>query len=298
MATNQGFKSLIPRPGVLDAKYLYHWLRCHKEYLQSLGNGATFKELSKAAVNRIEVPVPPMEDQRRIAAILDQADALRAKRRQALAYLVDLIQSIFLDMFGSDSIPAVPANELMPTMRNGLSPVTAGEHRATVLTLSAVTQGAFDPLAVKPGMFAGEPSGDKRVSASDFLMCRGNGNLALVGAGVFSAEDRPDLVFPDTVIAGRVDTAKIALPYLDAAWRQPAVRRQIVAVARTTNGTYKVNQQTLSSVTVPLPPLSLQRAFAARIAKVRVHHSAVTRAIAAERELFESLQARAFGGGL
>lgn len=82
MATNQGFKSLIPKTGILDAKYLYHWLRSHKEYLKSLGNGATFKELSKAVVARVEIPVPPLDEQRRIAAILDQADALRAKRHQ------------------------------------------------------------------------------------------------------------------------------------------------------------------------------------------------------------------------
>lgn len=100
MATNQGFKSLIPRAEVVDPKYLYHWLRTNKSHLQSLGNGATFKELSKAAVARIEIPVPDLGEQRRIAAILDQADLLRAQRRQALAHIDDLIQSIFLDMFG------------------------------------------------------------------------------------------------------------------------------------------------------------------------------------------------------
>jgi type I restriction enzyme S subunit len=183
-------------------------------------------------------------------------------------------------------------------MRNGLSPATAGEHSATVLTLSAVTQGAFDPLAVKHGVFAVEPPQDKRVSAGDFLMCRGNGNLALVGAGVFSAVDRAELVFPDTVIAGRVDAARVELPYLNAAWKQPEVRRQIASVARTTNGTYKVNQKTLSSVLVPLPPVALQRAFTDRIARVSAQRAATIRATAIEHELLASLQARAFAGDL
>ena len=103
MATNQGFKSFIPKAGILDAKFLFHWLRKNRAYLESLGNGATFKEVSKATVSRIEIDLPPIADQRRIAAILDQADALRAKRREALAQLDSLTQSIFIEMFG-DSV--------------------------------------------------------------------------------------------------------------------------------------------------------------------------------------------------
>ncbi len=113
MATNQGFKSFVPKAGVVDAKYLYHWLRANRTYLESLGNGATFKEVSKATVSRIEVPLPPVPQQKRIAAILDHADTLRAKRREAIARLDELTQSIFIDMFGDPSsnsrgLPAMP----------------------------------------------------------------------------------------------------------------------------------------------------------------------------------------------
>ncbi len=100
MATNQGFKSFVPNRERLHAKFLYHWLRRNRPYLESLGNGATFKEVSKAVVARIELPLPPLPEQRRIAEILDKADALRATRRAALAQLDTLTQSIFLDMFG------------------------------------------------------------------------------------------------------------------------------------------------------------------------------------------------------
>lgn len=100
MATNQGFKSFIPNRDRLDAKYLYYWLRANRQYLESLGNGATFKEVSKAVVSRIEIPLPPLPEQQRIAAVLDKADALRAKRRAAIQKLDELTQAIFLDMFG------------------------------------------------------------------------------------------------------------------------------------------------------------------------------------------------------
>ena len=100
MATNQGFKSFVPNPERIDVPYLYWWLQANRMYLQGLGNGATFKEVSKAVVSRIEIPLPPLPEQRRIADILDQADALRAKRRVALADLDNLTKSVFLEIFG------------------------------------------------------------------------------------------------------------------------------------------------------------------------------------------------------
>lgn len=242
--------------------------------------------------------LPKLDDQRRIAAILDHADVLRAKRSQVLAHLDTLAQSIFHDMFGAAEIPKVRAGDLMPDMRNGLSPATAGRHKATVLTLSAVTRGAFDPSANKVGHFATDPSEDKRVSALDFLMCRGNGNKEMVGVGAYSDCDRPDLVFPDTVIAGRVDPEVILLPFLNAAWKQRDVRRQIESGARTTNGTYKVNQKSLASVTLPLPARGLQEQFGRRVAQIDALRTVVKRAINGDNELFASLQSRAFRGDL
>lgn len=297
MATNQGFKSLVPGPDV-DAKYLYHWLKSRTDYLQSLGNGATFKELSKKTTEQILVPLPPLPEQRRIAAILDHADALRTKRRQVLAHLDSLTQAVFTEMFSAGDFDPVQAGVLMPNMRNGLSPATSGTHKAQVLTLASVTQGLFNPSAVKPGVFAIEPPADKRITNRDFLMCRGNGNKAFVGVGTYARENRPDLVFPDTVIAGTVDKTLVTMPFLEAAWRRRDIRAQIESVARTTNGTYKVNQRTLSGVVVRVPPLDLQEAFAARVARAAQQHAAVQRATTADNELFASLQARAFRGEL
>lgn len=100
MATNQGFKSLVPDTRLADAGYLYWWLRSHRAFMESLGNGATFKEVSKAVVSRVKIPLPPLEDQRRIAAILDQADALRSKRRNILTRLGELPGILFSTAFG------------------------------------------------------------------------------------------------------------------------------------------------------------------------------------------------------
>src|SRR5206468_2529119 len=121
MATNQGFKSFIPKPGRVHAKFLYWWLRSHRAYLEGLGNGATFKEVSKEVVARIEIKLPPLAEQRRIAEVLDRAEELRAKRRAALAQLDNLTQSIFLDLFGDfRSHRSVPLESLASNKRHAL----------------------------------------------------------------------------------------------------------------------------------------------------------------------------------
>lgn len=100
MATNQGFKSFVPKTDQIHAKFLYHWLRTNRSYLESLGNGATFKEVSKSVISRVKISLPLLEEQQRIADILDRAEALRAKRQETLAQLDELTQSIFIEMFG------------------------------------------------------------------------------------------------------------------------------------------------------------------------------------------------------
>lgn len=99
VATNQGFKSLVPSSRI-HAEYLYWWLTANRSRMEQLGRGATFKEVSKRIVAEVRIPLPPLEEQRRIAAILDKADELRAKRRRARSHLADLQGSLFKAMFG------------------------------------------------------------------------------------------------------------------------------------------------------------------------------------------------------
>jgi type I restriction enzyme S subunit len=99
----RGVASLRARPE-LDDKYLWHWLTRSERDLASKGRGATFLQVNKNDIGEMPIVLPPLSEQRRIAAILDHADALRAKRRQVLAHLDSLTHSIFNEMFS-----AVPA---------------------------------------------------------------------------------------------------------------------------------------------------------------------------------------------
>lgn len=100
MATNQGFKSLIPGPK-LDSRFLYHAIKRLVPLIQERGNGATFKEVSKSVLSEIPVCFPKsLQQQRRIGAILDKADGIRRKRQTSLVMANEFLKSIFLLMFG------------------------------------------------------------------------------------------------------------------------------------------------------------------------------------------------------
>jgi type I restriction enzyme, S subunit len=154
------------------------------------------------------------------------------------------------------------ASFLTETPRNGVSPSEGGTVRCEVLTLSAITGATFSESASKEADFKSNPPSSKRVDHRDFLVCRGNGNKHLVGLGFFPKQDLPDVVFPDTMIALRVDSSRINREYLEFAWRSKRVRAQIEAGARTTNGTFKINQGTVGGIQIPVPPIEEQRRIA------------------------------------
>ena len=99
MYCNQGFKNLVCSDKIFN-RYLYHFLKSKTDYLNSLGRGATFKEISKSIVENIEVPLPPPDEQRKIAAVLDKVSNLIAKRRQQLEKLDEMVKARFVEMFG------------------------------------------------------------------------------------------------------------------------------------------------------------------------------------------------------
>ena len=96
----RGVAGLRAKDGDLSQTYLGHWLDHVAPALRRQGRGATFLQVSKSDIASLQIPLPSLAEQKRIAGILDAADALRAKRREALAQLDVLLQSTFLEMFG------------------------------------------------------------------------------------------------------------------------------------------------------------------------------------------------------
>ncbi|GAB2870868.1 hypothetical protein GCM10027074_43120 [Streptomyces deserti] len=289
-----GVKVLSAQQG-FDPKYLYWFLSSVD--IPSAGYSRHFKFLKD-----ITVVKPPLQEQRRIAAVLDQVDALRTKRRQSIALLEDLAQSIFLNMF--DRQPSGKGRMvnldmvLERKLSNGISPSSRGDVEAKVLTLSAVTGGSFNSSAWKVGTFTQDPTSTYAVTKNLFMVCRGNGNKRLVGKGVFADANMADTVYPDTVLAAPIRPDMITREYLTHVWSTPQVRQQIESAARTTNGTYKVNQKTMGAVTFWLPHSQEQHAFVRKVLAIRQAKRHNESHLAVLDDLFLSLQHRAFSGTL
>lgn len=98
--TNQAICNIQPDENICDVNYLYRFLEASKPYLLSRRVGGGQPNISQGVIKDLEVPLPPLAEQRRIAAILDQADELKQKRQQAIEKLDQLLQATFIDMFG------------------------------------------------------------------------------------------------------------------------------------------------------------------------------------------------------
>lgn len=101
VAINQDLRALLIKDdNVIDKRYLLHFLESKEKYLESQGKGATVKGITLDVLEEIDVPLPTLTEQKRIASILDKADAIRRKRQQAIQLADDFLRAVFLDMFG------------------------------------------------------------------------------------------------------------------------------------------------------------------------------------------------------
>jgi type I restriction enzyme, S subunit len=116
--TNQAICHIVPDPNRADVRYLFRAMQSKVSEIIGRAVGGAQPNINQGIVRDLSVPLPPLPEQRRIAAILDQAETLRTQRRTALALLDTLTQSIFLDMFGDpvdnpQNFKACPLGEII-----------------------------------------------------------------------------------------------------------------------------------------------------------------------------------------
>jgi type I restriction enzyme, S subunit len=286
-----GVKLLAPNP-IVDPRYLFHYLA--STALSSAGYSRHFKLLKGTLV-----PVPPLDEQRRIVRVLDAGDRIRCARRTTLSILADLRTSVLMETLRRGRTHIKPFAELLAcSLRNGLSPANSGQYPGHVLTLSALKDGHLDDDARKPCFFDRPPSPQQMVTRETFLISRGNGNLRLVGIGAIAQADAPGVTFPDTMISAKLDPKVVNPEYLAAIWTSRAIRDQIERAATTTNGTYKINQAKLAEVKVPLLDAVTQQEFGAAAAGIASQRGRLLRDLTELEALRASLQHRAFNGEL
>lgn len=173
-----------------------------------------------------------------------------------------------------------------------------------VLRLTALRDGRIDLSQFKLGALTASEAQQFQVAEGDFFVSRGNGSLKFVGRGGLVEADpsASPVAFPDTLIRVRTDPKIVNPGFLRAVWNGPLVRSQIERTARTTAGIYKVNQQDLRRVLLPLPPLAEQQRIVAeverRMSGIEEMETAVEANLNRTVRLRQSILKRAFEGAL
>ncbi len=293
----------------LDARYLYRWFSSTRlqTLVRSFGRQTT--NISNLDIQRcrdLEMPLPPLLEQRRIAAILDQADALRAKRREALAQLDSLTQSIFIEMFGDPVANPLgwPETLKLGAVADIASGVTKGRKIGDVptrivpyLAVANVQDKALSLSGVKE-IEATEPEiGRYRLFRNDLLLTEG-GDPDKLGRGTLWNDELPECIHQNHIFRVRL-TSRALLP-LFLNWLVGSTRgkKYFLRSAKQTTGIASINMTQLREFPLLLPPVSLQQTFAARIQAVESLRATHRAALAELDALFASLQHRAFAGQL
>jgi type I restriction enzyme S subunit len=269
------------------------------EKLRHMSIGGVIKYIKIGNLTDAELPLPSLPEQRRIAAILDQAEALRAKRREALARLDSLTQSIFEEMFGD--IQNIYAN--WPTKRLGeiLDFLTSGsrgwaqyysESGALFLRIQNVCR---DELNLKDVAFVKTPETAEarrtKVLEGDVLLSitADLGRTAVVPQGLGKAHINQHLSI--------IRTKAVSPRFLSAFLCSPAGQREVMGRNKQAVKA-GLNFDDIRSFKIPLPPESNQMEFVMRADLVSKQIKLQLKSLETLDTLFSSLQHRAFAGEL
>ena len=291
---------ILPKDGV-SRDYLFYFLRTPDtvNLATSRCSGVNLPRLSPKQLASFRIPIPPLAEQKRIAEILDAADALRAKRRDAIAQLDTLFQSTFLDIFGD------PVTNPM-----GWDTSALGEF-GEVITGNT-------PSRKRPEYYGEDIEWIKSDNINDpsFVLTEAEEHLSVAGKTVARTSPKGSILV--TCIAGSPSCiGNVAIADREVAFNQQInafvpgkrimlwfafgmfwVGKRLVQSASTNSMKGMVSKAAFSAISIPIPPTSLQNRFAG-IAESVERQKASQRAHLAELDtLFASLQSRAFRGDL
>lgn len=267
--------------------------------------GVGLKHVTKSMVEELEIPLPSLSEQRRIAAILNQADRLRARRREALAQLDELQQSIFIEMFGD------PGNNPLMWSKRRLGELIEGKPNNGIFKKNE-EYGMGLPVVWVEELFRGNTvsvSKSRRLKPTDreveqyglkngdILFCRSSLKLDGIGYNnVYLGEDN-DALFECHVIRISPDKAKVVPEFLNFALRMPSQRQILFKYAKTVTMS-TIDQDGLLKIALPVPPLDLQVAFKLQLGAIDEIRKNHLLALSQHEGLVASLQHCAFEGNI
>ena len=288
--------------------FLYSYLTFIKITNNSQAVGAIFKNLTTDQIKKIDIPELPLEEQQRIADVLDRAEELRSKRREAIAQLDTLTQAIFIEMFGDPVVnpkgwKRLPFAELLTNIDSGWSPIcldrpVSGEEWG-VLKLGAVTRCEYNPAENKALPLGINPYPDLEVKTGDLLFTRKN-TYELVAACALVRATPSRLLMSDLIFRFRLRPDAVVNPcFLHQLLIYPTKRRDIQKLAGgSASSMPNISKAKLQTTLIEVPPLDLQCKFARRVEAVEKLKAAHRASLSELDALFASLQHRAFRGEL
>lgn len=303
MCCNQGFKNLICSDAIYN-EYLYFFLKSKTDYLNSLGRGATFKEISKSIVENIEIPLPEVNQQKEIAEKFKKLEQLISLRKQQLAKLDELVKARFVEMFGDLASPACPwKKEKIVNICADQDDIKCGpfgtqlskdEYQSTGVAVWEIPQ-INSNFLLKPTHFI---TAEKALQLESYSIIPGDIAMSRKGnvgrCAVFPENLKNGIIHSD-VLRIRIDK-KRAVPtfMMHQLHNSNFIKHQIELVS---SGAIMagINVTKLKEIEVHLPPLTLQNEFAAFVERVDQQKQTVQQSLEKLELLKKALMQEYFG---
>lgn len=300
---------LRPKAGQVDPDYLGHVLRYPVVLDDALKKktGSAIRRIVLGDLKRVRLPLPSVEEQRRIAAILTQAETLRTQRRAALAQLENLTQSIFLDMFGDPEHHQWKMQAIADIVDEENGSIRTGPFGSQLLHSEFVSEGVavlgIDNVVTNEFRWNERRyvSLAKYQELKRYTVHPGDVLITIMGTCGRCAvvpDDLPPAVNTKHLCCISVDKQRMTPAYLHAYFlRHPIARKYL---AQTAKGAIMagLNMGIIKAMPIPVPSLALQQTFVARIQAIEALKVSYRAALAELDALFASLQQQAFNGEL
>lgn len=304
--TNQAICHIVPDEKIADKRYLYYGLRFRVPELIALGAGGAQPNINQQIIRDTQIPLPPLPEQKRIAAILDKADSIRRKRQEAVRLTEDLLRSVFLEMFGDPVTNSKGWNKSkLSEVVMGKYGIKAGPFGSSLKKEDYTTSGyrIYGQEQVIAGRF---DIGDYYIGDRKYQQLKGcevaEGDLLVSLVGSFGKV----LVVPSGIEPGIINPRLLKITpnrdlvtptFLAAVIGNPSIQTAFEQMAH--GGTMGIlNVGLLKQLDVILPPVKVQQEFASRLEVLKKLELSLQSSANGSVTLFNSLLQRAFTGAL
>lgn len=300
---NQDIKAITPKNGSLLPAYLFWMLKGQEDRILRIGvkKGATVHSLSNGFLEALAFPLPPLEEQRRIAGLLDRAAEIRRRADTARAKTRAIIPALFLDMFGDPATnpkrwPQLPFGQITNEFRYGTNQKChdeAGEGSVPVLRIPNVIGGQIDWSDIKHAALPAKEHEKTRLRVGDLLFVRTNGNPDYIGRCAHF-DGQTDASYASYLIRARLADAMSPI-FAIHHFNHPRFRPLMLRMGKTTAGNYNLSVEGLSALPVIVPPLAVQTAFAEQAQRLEATARALDGAAAKAEAVAAALSGEVFG---